>query len=57
MVASTPALYYLEGSTWVEAPGSILDQSARSVAVASKRLGVWALMGQADWAFLPALRR
>jgi hypothetical protein len=55
--ASTPTLYYLDGGAWVQAPGSLLDQTARSVAVPSQRMGVWALMGQARRAFLPALRR
>jgi hypothetical protein len=56
-VASTPALYYWDGSAWVQEAGSTLDQSARTVVVATKRLGIWALMGEARRASLPVLRR
>jgi hypothetical protein len=56
-VADTPALYYWDGSAWVKEPSSVLDQTARTVTATSKRLGIWALMGDARRALLPILRR
>jgi hypothetical protein len=56
-VADTPALYYWDGSAWVKEHSSVLDQTARTVTAASKRLGVWALMGDPRRALLPILRR
>ncbi len=56
-VADTPALYYWDGSAWVKEPSSVLDQTARTVTAMSKRLGIWALMGDARRALLPILRR
>jgi hypothetical protein len=56
-VADTPALYYWDGSAWVKEPSSALDQQARTVTATSKRLGLWALMGDARRAMVPILRR
>jgi hypothetical protein len=56
-VANTPALYYWNGGAWVKEPSSVLDQSARRVSATSKRLGIWALMGDARRTLLPILRR
>ncbi len=56
-VADTPALYYWDGSAWVKEPSSALNQTARTVSATTKRLGIWALMGDARRAWLPTLRR
>lgn len=57
VVADTPALFYWDGSAWVKEPSSLLDQPARAVTATSKRLGLWALMGDAKRELLPMLRR
>ncbi|HEU5102028.1 MAG TPA: hypothetical protein VFU22_23560, partial [Roseiflexaceae bacterium] len=56
-VANTLGLYYLDGGTWARASVSLLDPIARRVSVASKRQGVWAVMGEPRRAFIPTLRR
>jgi hypothetical protein len=56
-VVNTPVLYYWNGSAWVKEPSSVLDQTARTVTATSKRLGIWAVMGDARRTLLPILRR
>ncbi|HJZ48539.1 MAG TPA: hypothetical protein VKE41_15290 [Roseiflexaceae bacterium] len=55
--AGSPALYYLDSGVWAKQTTSTLDQTGRTVTATSPRLGIWALMGEAKRALLPAMRR